>query len=140
MILVDTSIVSEMMKPSPMPVVVDWCNGRNAATLFLATITIAEIGYGLGILPDGRRKRLLEESFRAVMAIGFEHRILSFDESAARIYGEIMGYRREIDRPLSVPDGQIASIAREHELAIATRNCRDFEECGLKRIDPFAAL
>ncbi len=137
MILLDTDIVSEMMRPSPARAVVDWLNEQDAASLFLATVTIAEIGYRLRILPDGRRRRLLEESFKKLIAEAFEHRVISFDESAAQMYGDIMGHRKEIGRPLSVPDGQIAAIARAHDCAIATRNVRDFEECRLSIVNPF---
>lgn len=137
MILLDTNIVSAIMSPSPPRVVVDWLNGQETVTLFLSTITIAEIGYGLWILPDGKRRRFLEDRFESFVAKGFEQRILDFDLSAARLYAEVMGRRRAMGRPLSIPDGQIASIARASNLSVATRNARDFEECGLELVDPF---
>ena len=137
MILLDTNIVSAIMAPSPPRIVVDWLNGQETVTLYLSTITIAEIGYGLWILPDGKRRRALEDRFERFVAEGFEQRILDFDWTAARLYAEIMGRRRAMGRPLSVPDGQIASIARANDLSVATRNIRDFEKCGLELIDPF---
>lgn len=137
MIVVDTNIISELMSKTPSQAVLDWLNEQDAETLYLTTITIAEIGYGLRILPEGKRRRLLEEKFEQFVESAFEQRILSFDEAAARTYGDVMGHRKEIGRPLSVPDGQIAAIARVNGFAVATRNIRDFEEIGLNLINPY---
>jgi predicted nucleic acid-binding protein len=138
MFVLDTNVIAEMMKEAPAPEVVTWLNGQRAATLFLTTITIGEISFGLRILPQGRRRRLLEEGFERVLSEGFTGRILDFSEAAARIYGEMMGRRREIGRPLSILDGQIASIARVQGYAVATRNVRDFVECGVEILNPFS--
>lgn len=137
MILLDTNIVSAVMAPSPPSVVIDWLNGQETITLYLSTITLAEVGYGLCILPEGRRRQGLKERFERFVAEGFEGRILDFDRPAASLYGEIMVRRRAMGRPLSALDGQLASIARANELAVATRNVRDFEACGIALINPF---
>jgi toxin FitB len=137
MIIVDTNIVAEMMKTSPAQVVVSWLNDQEASELFLTTITLGEIGYGLEILPRGRRQLQLEQGFERLVAEAFESRILAFDEEAARHYGVIMGRRKEIGRPLGILDGQIASIARAKGYAVATRNVRDFVHCGVEIINPF---
>lgn len=137
MILLDTNIVSEIMAPAPARAVIDWLNRQETVNLYLSTITIAKIGYGLWILPDGKRRRSLEDRFEKFVSHGFEQRILGFDERSARLYPDVMGRRKAMGRPLGVLDGQIASIARANHLAIATRNRRDFEECGLDLIDPF---
>jgi toxin FitB len=137
MIIVDTNVVAEMMKPSPDPSVVSWLNDQESAALFLTTVTLGEIGYGLEILPRGRRRLHLEQGFERVVAEAFAGRILAFDEEAARHYGVIMGRRRAIGRPLSIQDGQIASIARARGFAVATRNVRDFVQCGVEVINPF---
>lgn len=137
MILLDTNVVSAVMAPSPPRVVVSWLNDQETVTLFLSTITIAEIDYGLWILPQGKRRSSLEERFQKFVTEGFEQRVLDFNWSAARLYGEVMGRRRALGRPLSAPDGMIASIARANDLSIATRNVRDFEACGVELIDPF---
>src|SRR4051794_19132405 len=100
MLVLDTNVVAEMMKETPEPAVVAWLNDQRAATLFLTTITIGEISFGLRILPQGRRRRLLEEGFERVLAEGFAGRILDFSEAAALTYGEVMERRREIGRPL----------------------------------------
>ena len=137
MILLDTNIVSAIMAPAPPPIVIDWLNRQETVTLYLSTITIAEIGYGLCVMRDGKRRRSLEDRFEKFVTDGFEQRILDFDERSARLYAEVMGRRKAMGRPLSVLDGQIASIARANDLAVATRNIRDFEECGLDLINPF---
>ncbi len=137
MILLDTNIVSAVMAPSPPREVVGWLNTQESATLYLSTISLAEIGYGLRVLPEGKRRRSLEERFEEFVARAFDQRILNFDQSAAQIYGEVMAHRREIGRPLGISDGQIASIARARRFAVATRNVRDFVECGVEVINPF---
>lgn len=137
MILLDTNIVSAVMAPTPAGSVLAWLDRQATADLYLSTITIAEIGFGLLILPEGKRRRDLRSRFDEFVARGFEHRILTFDTPAAREYAEIMGHRRESGRPMSIPDGQIAAIARAHRLAVATRNVRDFELCDLEILNPF---
>jgi len=137
-ILLDTNIVSAVMSRSPPREVVKWLNDQETITLFVSTITIAEIGYGLWILPLSKRRRSLERRFEKFITEGFEGRVLDFNGPAAGIYGEIMDRLRAMGRPMSVLDGQIASIARANELAVATRNVRDFEVCGLSVINPFS--
>ena len=137
MILLDTNVVSEMMKSAPAKTVADWLNNRDAATLFVSVVTIAEVTYGLRALPDGRRRQGLEAMFEGLIADAFEGRVLAFDETAARLYGELMADRKRHGRPMSVPDGIIAATARTKALAVATSNVRDFDGCGLEVIDPF---
>lgn len=137
MILLDTNVISAVMMPAPQEAVLQWLNDQETVGLYLSSITLAEIGYGLGVLPDGRRRRSLEDRFARFVAEGFEQRILSFDEKAALLYGKIMGHRKQLGRPLGILDGQIASIARANHLAVATRNTRDFDECALELISPF---
>lgn len=137
MIVLDTNVVSEFMTSRPAAPVLAWLNAQDSAVLFLTTVTIAEIAFGLRLLPDGRRRRLLGERFEQFLAEAFQSRILSFDESAARAYGELRGARQARGRPMSTLDGQIAAIARSRGCAVATRNTRDFEGCGLELIDPF---
>jgi len=103
----------------------------------ISAITIGEIACGLGILPVGSRRTQLKERFERFVSLAFAQRVLAFDRAAARTYGEIMAPRREIGRPMSVPDGQIAAITRVNGLELATRNSRDFADCGIDLIDPF---
>ncbi len=137
MILLDTNVISTIMAPSPTSQVTEWLNRQESSLLYLSTITLAEIGYGLWVLPDGKKRRDLENRFDAYLEVAFESRILDFDRKAAKEYAEVMEHRRKIGKPLGVADGQIASIARAHRFAVATRNVRDFEDCGLELLNPF---
>ncbi|MCP3665988.1 MAG: type II toxin-antitoxin system VapC family toxin [Gammaproteobacteria bacterium] len=137
MILIDTNVISEVMKVSPSLQVLEWLNRQDTKVLYISAITIGEIEYGLRILPNGRRRLELKDRFERFISEAFVYRILAFDESAARTYGDVMGLRKELGRPMSVPDGQIAAIARSGGLSIATRNTSDFEECGVDLINPF---
>ena len=140
MILLDTNVVSEVMKTRPAEAVVTWLNGQNSEKLYVSSITIGVINYGLRILPDGKRRSGLRERFERFVALAFDQRVLAYDESAARIYGDLMGDRKELGLPMSVPDGQIAAIARVNHLAVATRNVVDFENCGIDVVNPFASV
>ena len=137
MIVIDTNIVSEIMKVAPSETVVNWLNNKKSSSLYVSTITLGEIEYGLRILPAGKRRLQLKERFERFVSLAFAQRVLAYDEAAARTYGEVMGLRKEIGRPMSVPDGQIAAIARSNGLTVATRNTGDFEDCGVELIDPF---
>lgn len=139
MIVLDTNVVSEMMKAVPSPAVLSWMNGQDASRLFLTAVTVGEIRYGMRVLPEGKRRRSLEEGFERILAEGFAGRILAFDEAAAQRYGEVMGQRKEIGRPLAILDGQIASIAWSNGYAVATRNVQDFLECGVEVVNPFGS-
>lgn len=137
MILLDTNIISEMMRPLPSTQVIRWINQQKSMYIFVSTVTIAEISYGLQALPRGKRRMQLEHAFNQTINRAFENRILSFDLSAAYWYGKIMALRKSSGRPLGVPDGQIAAIAGTQGFALATRNGRDFISCGLEIINPF---
>lgn len=137
MIVVDTNVISEVMRPQPSPLVLNWLNTQDSNQLFITTVTLAEIGYGLRVLPEGQRRWHLHSRFEQFIAQAFEERVLDFTASAARAYAEIMGHRKEAGHPMSLPDGQIASIAHVHGFAVATRNIKDFEDCGIELINPF---
>jgi len=139
MILLDTNIVSEVMKASPADNVLAWLNEQDSGKLYVSAITIGEIVYGLRILPDGKRRLGLSEKFEQFIALAFDQRVLAYDELAARAYGELMGHRKVLGRPMSISDGQIAAIARSKHLVVATRNVSDFESCSVDVIDPFVA-
>ena len=137
MIILDTNVISELMKTRPHEHVNTWLDQQDALTLFTTSITIAEIIYGLSVLPIGHRRDYLETAFNQVITDAFKHRVLIFDESAARIYGQLMGQRKTSGHTLSVLDGQIAAIAKSHQMSLATRNTRDFIDCELNLINPF---
>ena len=137
MIIVDTNIVSEFMTSPPASQVLDWLNSQDVTSLYLSTITVAEIGYGLRAMPEGKRRTLLGARYEPFVDAAFPKRVLSFDESAARIYGEVMCHRKEMGRPMSNLDGQIARVARSRGFSVATRNIKDFEHCQIELINPF---
>ncbi|RFF27815.1 MULTISPECIES: type II toxin-antitoxin system VapC family toxin [unclassified Wenzhouxiangella] len=137
MILLDTNVLSELMKARPQAGVIAWLNEMETTQLWLSTITIAELEYGLQVMPGGERKTMLKHRFDGFVDSAFSGRVLGFGFRPAVIYGEIMSHRRSEGRPMSVPDGQIASIALSRGLKLATRNTRDFQDCGLDLINPF---
>lgn len=137
MLILDTNIISELMKHTPSPEVTAWVDHQNVTQLFITTVTIAEIAYGLHALPEGNRRQLLEIAFNQAVLGAFSHRILPFDEEAAHCYGKIMGQRKKLGRPLSILEGQIASIAYVRGATIATHNTRDFSDCRLEIVNPF---
>lgn len=139
MIVLDTNVISEIMSRQPADAVLRWLDVQPTEILYISSISIAEISYGLNALPAGRRRQDLQGRFDRFVAIGFSNRILPFGEDAAHAYGEIMGHRRRRGRPMSALDGQIAAIARVQGFAVATRNVDDFEECGLEIVNPFAS-
>ncbi len=136
-ILLDTNVISEVMRPNPSGNVISWLNSHNNTGLFISSITIAEICYGLRILPEGQRRQSLQSRFEQFISQGFAKNIINFNEPAARAYAEIMGIRKEKGRPMSLPDGQITAIAKTNYLSLATRNITDFEGCGIELINPF---
>ncbi|KOR31864.1 plasmid stabilization protein [Achromatium sp. WMS3] len=137
MILLDTNVVSEVMRPKPANTVLTWLDHHSDGKLLISSITIAEICYGLRILTLGQRRHILETKFEQFITKGFAGRIINFDETAARIYAEIMSLRKEKGHIMSFPDGQIAAIAKVNQLILATRNINDFEDCGIELINPF---
>ena len=137
MILLDTNVISEIMRIAPNDSVLQWLNTSKSTHLYLSQITIAEITYGLRIMPDGRRRGAMKNRFEQFVDRGFSQRVLGFDMQAASCYGDIMGFRKELGRPVSVLDGQIAAIARARNFTVATRNVADFEDCGVELINPW---
>ena len=128
------------MRAMPARTVLDWLNDQESTTLYVSTVTIGEIVYGLRVMPDGKRRSGLDEKFERFVVLAFTQRVLAYDEPAARVYGEVMGRRKELGRPMSAPDGQIAAIARCNHMAVATRNVADFEHCGIEVVNPFEAV
>ena len=137
MIILDTNVLSEALRPRPEPRVIDWLAGQAAASLFITTITQAEILYGIAILDPGQRREDLYASAIAMFAEDFAGRILGFDMDAAPVFAAIAADRRRAGRPISQFDAQIAAIARSRGAALATRTQRDFEMCGIELVDPW---
>jgi hypothetical protein len=137
MILLDTNVVSEAMKPEPHQGVRDWLDAQAADTLFLTSVTLAELLFGVGALPAGRRRDSLAAAVNGVADL-FADRILPFDEAAARRYADLAVRARAAGRGFPTPDGYIAAIAAAHGFAVASRDTSAFDAAGLKVIDPWA--
>lgn len=137
MIILDTNVVSELVRATPDNRVYEWLARQSAESIFLTSITEAELHYGVQLLPDGRRKHDLAEALRQMLDIDFRGRLLPFDSSAAALFGQLAAHRRRIGRPIAIADAQIAAIARSRGAGIATRNVDDFLECGLELINPW---
>lgn len=136
MIVADTNVVSELMKPSPNPTVRDWVHARSPGELYTTAITLAEIRYGIERLPSGHRKELLRTTAGEVFA-AFTDQILPFDAAAAVQYASIVTGRDRNGRPIAGFDAQIAAICSTHGAALATRNLTDFDDTGVDVLDPW---
>jgi hypothetical protein len=138
-IVLDTNVVSELMKPAPADRVVLWTASQPATSLYTTSITQAEVLHGIMLLPSGRRRAALEAAAEAMFAEDFSGRVLAFGGDAARPYARIAAERRREGRPISHFDAQIAAIARSTGAAIATRNVPDYDGCGVRIINPWDA-
>lgn len=137
MIVLDTNVISELMRPLPDPAVEVWVAERPAATLFTTTITQGELLYGVALLPAGRRRTSLQVALEGLFAEDFFGRLLPYDSDAARAFAEIAAARRKLGAPITQFDAQIAAIARSRNAEFATRNARDFHHCGIRILDPW---
>jgi predicted nucleic acid-binding protein len=135
MIILDTNVISEMTRQNPADAVKDWFDREE--DLYMTAITQAEMLYGLERMPKGRRRDELFESLAEIFNEVFAGRILSFDSEAALSFAHVTVGRERMGRPIKQSDAQIAAIARSRGAAVATRNVADFEQCGIKVIDPW---
>ncbi len=138
MLVIDTNVASELMRPAPNPTVAAWIAGQDAEALFLTAVSEAELLYGVAIMPVGKRRSAVEAAMREWLDLGFTQRILPFDSAAARAYAEIASVRRRAGRPIGEADCQIAAISRSRGAVLVTRNVRDFEVTEVELVDPWA--
>lgn len=138
MILLDTNVLSAVMRREPDPAVVAWLDGLPAESVWTTAITVFEVRLGLEVLAAGRRRRDLEEAFTKALEEDFEGRVVPFDQAAAHAAGRIAAERRRAGRPVEVRDVQIAGIATARKATLATRNLRHFEGLGLALVDPWS--
>lgn len=136
MIILDTNVLSEAMKPEPHPLVQAWLNVQPSETLYLSSVTLAELLFGIGALPDGKRKRNLGMVLERLLEL-FKGRILSFDIEAAEKYSDLAVKARKAGRGFPTPDGYIAAIAEANNMQVATRDTSPFEAAGLSPINPW---
>src|SRR5712692_1205445 len=136
MIVVDTNVISELMRPAPSRAVRQWVRARSGRALYTSAVTIAEIRYGIERQPDGRRRELLKSAAGGLFEL-FADQILPFDSAAAEQYALVVSRREKLGMPIDGFDGQIAAICRAREMALATRNVADFRDTGVDLIDPW---
>ena len=137
MLVLDTNVASELMRPDPTPAVAAWIADRDAMDMYLTAVSEAELRYGIAILPTGRRRDRLTAALTRWLDLGFLERILPFDSAAARAYADIAADRRLAGRPIGEADCQIAAIARSKGAVLVTRNVRDFQGMGVDLINPW---
>ena len=137
MIVLDTNVLSEVLRPSPSKQVLDWLEGQEADTVYITAITQAEMLYGIEVLPQGRRKRHLAAALAQIFSEEFRGRVLPFDEECPAPFAKIVAMRRASGHPISQSDAMIAAIARSRGAVVATRNSIDFVDCGLRLVNPW---
>jgi hypothetical protein len=138
-ILLDTNVLSALMRREADPVVVAWLDDQPPESIWTTAITVFEIRFGLELLTNGRRRRSLEHAFARMLEEDFDGRVLSFDKTAAEAAAAIAAEQRRAGRPVEIRDVEIAGIAAARKATLATRNTRHFEGTGISLIDPWSA-
>ena len=137
MIILDTNVLSALMRREGEPIVVAWLDRQPAQSLWTTAITVFEIRLGLEILADGRRRRRLEDAFAETLGTDLDGRVLAFDQTAAEAAAKIAAEQRRVGRSLEIRDVQIAGIAAARKATLATRNIRHFDNLGIAFADPW---
>ena len=138
-VLLDTNVMSELIRKARDPGVADWVAGLPLEDLFFSAVGEAELRYGAAILPAGRRRENLLADIEGMLREAFGERVLPFDRAAAREYADIAAMRRGVGRRVALADCQIAAIARSRDMIVATRNVRDFDGIGVDIVNPWTA-
>jgi predicted nucleic acid-binding protein len=136
-IILDTNVLSEVLRPSPHDRVLAWLDRQPRSALFTTTITQGELLYSVQLLPEGRRKTMLLDAVLAIFSSDLAGRVLGFDSDAAAAYAEIAATRKAAGHPISQFDAMIAAIARSRGASLATRNVKDFVDCGIEMANPW---
>ena len=137
MIVLDTNVVSEPLRPQPSAAVLRWLDAQAPQSLYLTAVNLAELLAGVAALPDGRRRTELERAMNQQVLPLFVQRTLAFDERAAHAFARIHAATQAAGRPIGFADGAIAAIALAHGFAVATRNVGDFAGTGVALINPW---
>jgi predicted nucleic acid-binding protein len=140
MILLDTNLVSEPWRPGPNPHVVAWIDAQAVETLFLSSVTVAELRFGIAAMPYGKRRKVLHERLEGELLAVFAGRVLPFDLEASRAYAELMSKAKIAGHAINMADGYIAAIAAARGLSVASRDVAPFQAAGVPIINPWAAL
>jgi toxin FitB len=138
-IILDTNVISELMRPVPHAAVLSWVDSLPAGEAAITAITASELLYGVRRMPDGHRRTDLSNAVRAIIDVDFQGRVESFDVLAADQYAAVVTARERVGRPISTPDAQIAAICRVLSATLATRNILDFTDIDVDLIDPWKA-
>jgi predicted nucleic acid-binding protein len=139
MIIIDTNVISELLRPTPEPAVEVWLSAQDGLSIYLTAISEAELRYGVAIMTSRKLRDGLSNVIDHILRDDMAGRILPFDSAAARAYADIADTRRSAGKQISQVDCQIAAIARAHNAPVATRNTPDFEDCGIDLINPWTA-
>lgn len=137
MIVLDTNVVSELLRPAADPDVLRWLDAQPPDTLYLCSVVTGELLYGVARLPDGRRKQRVAQALQSVIHEDFNLRVLSFDLEASMIYADFAARRESQGQPISMADAQIAATCLRYDATLASRNVRDFEGLSLALINPW---
>jgi predicted nucleic acid-binding protein len=137
LVVLDSNVVSELMRTAPEPEVLAWVDRQDAARVCTTSVTVAEVRYGIARLPSGRRQEALWAAADDVFTV-FADRVLPFDATAAVHYADVVVERERAGAPISALDAQIAAVCRVHAAALATRNTADFDGLGLELTDPWS--
>lgn len=137
MIVLDTNVLSECLRPQPNAKVLAWMASHPRPALFTTTVVEAEILYGVRILPDGARKNGLRSAVKAIFDQDMQGRMIAFDRDCAEAFADIAATRRALGKPISQFDAMIAAATRSRGAVLATRNVQDFIDCGIELIDPW---
>ncbi len=137
MIVLDTNVLSELIRQNPDPGVLAWLDSLPGSEVVTTAVTAAELLYGMARLPPGRRRDTLAAAVQGVLDEDLRGRVESFDLIAATSYAELVSHREQLGRPISVADAQIAAICRRLHAPLATRNTADFEHTGVKLVNPW---
>jgi predicted nucleic acid-binding protein len=136
-IVLDTNVVSELMRPSPEAAVLAWINNQAAETLWLNSVVVSELLYGVARLPDGKRRAQLAQAVQTMLAEDFTDRVLPFGLEAAVVYADLVAMRERQGQPVDMADAQIAAICLAHGATLATRNTKHFEGLNLTLRNPW---
>lgn len=137
MIILDTNVISELMKEKPDGRVENWFENLSESQFYTTVVSVSEIGTGISLLDAGKKRDSLQRKHRYIMNNLFKDRVLAFDERAAGHYPKIVSIRKRSGKPIAVMDAIIASICKQHDASLVTRNISDFENIGIELIDPW---
>jgi predicted nucleic acid-binding protein len=137
MLILDTNVISELMRSAGEPQVFQWASRQAPTELFTTSITEAEVFLGIELIAKGKRRDALQAEAEGIFTVDFGNRVLAYDGRAARAYAQIVAHRRSLGRPMSHADAQIAAITQVHGAVLATRDTADFAHCGIRMINPW---